>query len=129
MLAHPVGAPLASGLTPGFMRAGSGGPHPEIRISPGRATAVSVAEALFRDCSCGYYRGNAQGGRGCGRLAAGDRSRRGRALNAGGGVSLVLVEGFPLQERVREPVQPVPAAAQGGHRLLVAFLDDLAVPL
>src|SRR5690348_10306319 len=57
---------------------------------------------------------------------AGDRAGGGVLADARGGVGIVLIEGFPLQKRVREPVQPVPAAAQGGQRLRVAFLDDLA---
>jgi hypothetical protein len=33
---------------------------------------------------------------------------------------------FPLEEGVREMVQPIPVAAEGGHGLGVALLDDPA---
>ena len=50
--------------------------------------------------------------------------RGGTGADAGRGIRFVFFQGFPVQEGARQPVQPVPAAAQGGQRLLVALLDD-----
>ena len=54
--------------------------------------------------------------------------RRGRpgaaGADAGRGIRFVFFQGLPVQEGPGQPVQPVPAAAQGGQCLLVALLDD-----
>jgi hypothetical protein len=62
-----------------------------------------------------------------GRVAQGlwNRVTRGhRPPVTGRGIRFVFFQGLPVQEGPGQPVQPVPAAAQGGQCLLVALLDD-----